>query len=101
MVSREQVLDALRLVVDPELGINVVDLGLVYRVDVSDGHVKVVMTMTSPACPLGALLTEQAEATIWQNVPDVTSVTVDLTWEPPWSPERMSDAARERLGGAG
>ncbi len=100
-VTAGQVQEALCHVIDPELGINIVDLGLVYRVSVEEGRVHVVMTMTTPACPLGESLTEQAEATIWQNVPGVKSVAVDLAWEPPWHPSMMSDGARKQLGWAG
>lgn len=97
-MTPEQVREALRLVLDPELGINVVDLGLVYRVDVEDGNVRVAMTMTTPTCPLGETLSEQAEATIWQNVPGLKSVALDLVWDPPWKPTMMSDAAKEKMG---
>ena len=96
----ENVREALRDVLDPELGINVVDLGLVYEVRVRDGDVSVAMTMTTPACPLGETLSEQAEAAIRQKVPVVKSVTVDLVWDPPWRPSMMSDVAKERLGWA-
>ena len=99
-VTTESVREALRAVIDPELGINVVDLGLVYDVRVEDGDVSVAMTMTTPACPLGETLSEQAEAAIRQKVPGVKSVTVDLVWDPPWRSSMMSDAARERLGWA-
>ncbi len=99
-VTAEQVRGALRRVIDPELGINVVDLGLVYGVRAEDGDVGVVMTMTTPACPLGETLTEQAEAAIRQTVLGVRSVTVDLVWEPPWRPAMMSDAAKAQLGWA-
>ena len=97
-MTPDQVREALRLVIDPELGVNVVDLGLVYDVSIEDGSVRVSMTMTTPACPLGESLAEQAEATIRQNVPGVKSASVDLVWEPPWRPSMMSDAARARLG---
>ena len=96
----ENVREALRDVLDPELGINVVDLGLVYEVRVRDGDVSVAMTMTTPACPLGETLREQAEAAIRQKVPGVKSVTVDLVWDPPWRPSMISDAAKEQLGWA-
>jgi metal-sulfur cluster biosynthetic enzyme len=99
-VTAGKVREALRCVIDPELGINVVDLGLVYDVTVEDGTIRVAMTMTTPACPLGETLTEQAEATVWQNVPGVKSVMVDLVWDPPWRPAMMSDAAKEQLGWA-
>ena len=98
MVTAEQIREALRSVIDPELGINVVDLGLVYGIDVTDGVVRVRMTMTTPACPLGESLAEQAEATIFQNVRGVKAVSVDLVWDPSWKPSMMSDAARARLG---
>jgi metal-sulfur cluster biosynthetic enzyme len=95
----EEVRKALRHIVDPEVGINVVDLGLIYRVEATEGHVRVAMTMTAPACPLGEVLTEEAEAAIRTRVPGVRSIRVELVWEPPWSPSMMSPAARQRLGG--
>ena len=97
-MTENQVREALRRVLDPELGINVVDLGLVYAVEVQDGRVRVAMTMTSPACPLGESLTAEAEAAIRRSVPRVTAVTVDLVWEPPWRPDMMSEATRKQLG---
>jgi len=96
--TEEQILDALRQVVDPELGINIVDLGLIYGVECLDGRVRVRMTMTSPACPLGAYLTEMVHTTVEYSVPHVRSVEVLLVWEPPWSPEKMSIEARRQLG---
>ena len=92
------ILDALRDVIDPELGINVVDLGLVYDVEASDGDVSVRMTMTTPACPLGESLSGAAEAAIRRRMPGVRSVRVDLVWDPAWNPSMMSGAAKERLG---
>jgi metal-sulfur cluster biosynthetic enzyme len=97
-MADESVLEALRLVMDPEIGMNVVDLGLVYRADVHDGNVQVAMTMTTQACPLGESLVAEAESAIRQHVPGVRSVTVDLVWEPAWEPSMMSAAARKRLG---
>ncbi len=96
--TSNEILDALRHVIDPEIGINVVDLGLVYEAEARDGHVRVVMTMTSPACPLGESLSEKAGAAIRQNVRGVKSVSVGLVWEPAWQPSMMFNAARERLG---
>ena len=93
-----EILEALRHVVDPEVGINVVDLGLVYEARLQDGHARVVMTMTTAACPLGESIADEARAAIRRNVPGVTAVSVDLVWEPPWQPSMMSAAARERLG---
>jgi metal-sulfur cluster biosynthetic enzyme len=94
----EEVRAALRRVIDPEIGINVVDLGLVYEVRTQGGHVHVVMTMTTAACPLGESIARQAQTAIQQHVGGVTSVSVDLVWEPVWQPSMMSEAARERLG---
>ena len=98
MVTRDQVLEALRQVVDPELRVNIVDLGLVYSIDVQDGEVHVAMTMTTPGCPLVGNLLGMADAVIRQTVPDVTSVEVELVWDPPWNPSRMSEAAKKQLG---
>jgi metal-sulfur cluster biosynthetic enzyme len=95
---RRQVLDALREVVDPELGLNVVDLGLVYRVAVDDSsRVEIDLSMTTPACPLGEHLLLEAEQRI-RAVPEVRSVEARLVWDPPWQPERMSGTARAALG---
>lgn len=96
-----QVLEALRAVIDPELGVNIVDLGLVYSVEVRNGEVLVKMTMTTPACPLGTFLTDMVEAAIWQSIPEVESVRVELVWDPPWHPGMMSQAAKEQFGWAG
>jgi metal-sulfur cluster biosynthetic enzyme len=97
-MTAEQVREALKLVIDPEIGMNVVDLGLVYSTEVTDGDVKIAMTMTSPTCPLGESIAEEAEATVWQRVPGVRSVTVDLVWEPAWHPTMMSETAKATLG---
>ncbi len=95
----DRVRDALRLVIDPEIGVNIVDLGLVYEVTVTNSDVHVELTMTTPACPLSEYVTTNAEATIWQNVPGVTAVNIDLVWEPAWNPDMISDEARRQLGG--
>ena len=92
------VLDALRTVIDPELGVNVVDLGLVYRIDHEDQRVHICMTMTSPACPLGEYLKEVVETTVKDRVEGVSDVEVSLVWDPPWSPEMMSAGARREIG---
>lgn len=89
--------EALRQVLDPELGINIVDLGLVYRIEIEGTRVRVVMTMTSPACPLGDYVKDLVDSTLRWRVADVRDVEVVLVSEPPWNPEMMSDAARQRL----
>lgn len=98
-VALDRARDALRTVIDPEMGIDVVELGLVYSIDVAvDGTVAVRMTMTSPACPLGEFLRESAECAIRDSLPDAPAVEVALVFEPPWTPDRISDTARRQLG---
>lgn len=89
---------ALRQVIDPEVGMNIVDLGLVYRLEAGEGGVELDLTMTSPACPLGEMIAAEAETALAACVPPGRAVTVQLVWEPPWSPERMSDEARQHFG---
>ncbi len=96
--TSSEILDALRGVVDPEMGINIVDLGLVYEAAARDGDVQVAMTMTTAACPLEESMADKAEAVIRRRVPGVKSVKIQLVWEPPWQPSMMSAAAREQLG---
>ena len=96
---REAALQALRGVIDPEVGVNIVDLGLVYDVDVNveDRRVHVRMTMTSPACPLGEQILSDAEQRL-QTIDGIDDVQVELVWDPPWGPERMAPPARQALG---
>jgi len=95
----EQLIQALRQVIDPELRMNIVDLGLVYSAEmIDDGQAEVAMTLTAPGCPLAGMLTEMAEAAIWRQVPGAKSVRVRLVWSPPWQPSMMSDVAKEELG---
>ena len=89
---------ALNNLEDPEAGMNIVDLGLVYGIAVTPGSVRVDMTMTSPACPMGAYLVDEAEAALRAAAPPGTAVRVELVWEPAWSPERMSPEARRQFG---
>jgi metal-sulfur cluster biosynthetic enzyme len=96
--SDDAVWDALRTVNDPEVGMNVVDLGLVYGVTVEGADVRVELTMTSPACPLGDVIVENAAAAIRAAAPEARTVDVALVWEPPWTPDRMSEAARAKFG---
>jgi metal-sulfur cluster biosynthetic enzyme len=96
--TSSEILEALRGVVDPEMGINIVDLGLVYDTGAQDGDVHVTMTMTTAACPLGESLADEAAAVIRQRVRGVKSVSVQLVWDPTWQPSMMSASAREQLG---
>ena len=88
---------ALGEVIDPELGLDVVNLGLVYGVDLVDGALRVQLTMTTPACPLGDEIVRDAEARL-RALPGVRAVTVELVWEPPWDASRMMPSAKEALG---
>jgi metal-sulfur cluster biosynthetic enzyme len=96
-LTPELALDALYEVIDPELGVNIVDLGLVYDVLIDDGSVVVVMTLTTPGCPLGGFMEDEIHRCLSQ-FPQVRSSEVEIVWDPPWDPELMSDEAREQLG---
>jgi FeS assembly SUF system protein len=97
-VLREQVIDALREVYDPELPVNIYDLGLIYTCEVDDqGRVVVEMTLTAPGCPVAQTFPYSVECAV-RAVPGVTSAHVELVWEPPWTQERMSETARLQLG---
>jgi metal-sulfur cluster biosynthetic enzyme len=98
MATETDIREALRRVVDPEIGVNIVDLGLVYRIEVDGARAQITMTMTSPACPLADYLKNLVRSAIRQHVPDVVGVEIHLEWEPPWDPEMMSDEARRQLG---
>jgi metal-sulfur cluster biosynthetic enzyme len=97
MATETDIREALLHVVDPEIGVNIVDLGLVYRIEVEGGRVRIAMTMTSPTCPLADYLKDLVTSAIRQHVPDVVDVDINLEWEPPWDPDMMSDQARRQL----
>jgi metal-sulfur cluster biosynthetic enzyme len=98
MVSIEEVNDALREVIDPELGLDFVELGLIYDVEIdADGGVKVVYTLTSPGCPIGPQVAEQIEEFV-SELEGVRSVASEMTFSPPWSPDLMSEDAKFALG---
>ena len=98
-VTPEQVKRALTEVEDPEIGMDIVGLGLVYKTEVSDdAKVRVEMTLTSPGCPMGSYILTQAHAAV-MNLPGVKDVQVDLVWTPPWDPKTMaSDEVKAELG---
>lgn len=97
MVTKLQVREALKKVIDPEIGINIVDLGLVYDVQVEGGVAHVRMTLTVPGCPLANMLTYQAEKFV-RELEGITDVKLELTWDPPWNPKMMSEDAKRKLG---
>jgi metal-sulfur cluster biosynthetic enzyme len=97
-MSEDDVKAALKMVEDPEAGMSVLDLGLVYGIALEAGRVRVEMTMTSPACPASDYIVDEAAAAIRAVAPAGTDVEVRLVWDPPWTPERMSAEAQQRFG---
>lgn len=98
VATEDMVREALREnVIDPEIGINVVDLGLVYGIDVQDATAEVTMTLTTPACPLGPYIDSEVRSAL-QDVPGIEDTKVNLVWTPPWDPSKMSEDAKLELG---
>jgi len=94
----EAVIDALKEIYDPEIPVNIYELGLVYGVDITDdGHVAVTMTLTTPHCPVAESMPGEVELRVGA-VPGVGSAEVELVWDPPWDPQKMSDEAKLELG---
>ena len=97
MIDQETLVSALRTVKDPELNVNVIDLGLIYSIQTHDDQVDIEMTLTTPACPVGPEMLRNA-VTALESVPGVAKANVRLVMSPPWSPDKMTDAARDELG---
>lgn len=97
MADEVQLLDALKQVIDPELMVNIVDLGLVYDISQEERTVSVDMTLTSPACPAGPQIMQQSKMAL-EQLEDVDEANIKLVMSPPWTPERMTDDARDQLG---
>jgi metal-sulfur cluster biosynthetic enzyme len=97
MVTKEQVYEVLQECYDPEIPVNIVDLGLVYDVQVEDDRVAVKMTLTAPGCGMGGMIAADARQKIL-GLEGVVDATVDLVWDPPWDPSRISEEAKQRLG---
>lgn len=97
MLTKQTILDKLKTIPDPELGVSIVDLGLIYGVDIKNGKVTVRMTLTTIGCPLFSLIAEPVKSAI-REFPEVKDVEVDLSFDPPWTPERMSEDAKIQLG---
>lgn len=96
--TRDDVLEGLKNVLDPEIGINIVDLGLVYDAEISDSSdVLVTMTLTSIGCPLGPVIMQEVDNAL-KDLPGIGETDVKLVWSPPWSPENMSEDAKDELG---
>ncbi len=95
--QEEAVIAALKTVYDPEIPVDIYELGLIYKLGVDAGNVEIQMTLTSPACPVAGTLPGDVESRV-REVEGVTDVLVDLVWDPPWGMEKMSEAARLQLG---
>jgi len=97
MIEKENVLNALREVYDPEIPVNVVDLGLIYEIIIDGENVHLKMTLTAPGCPLSAMIANDAKEKVIQNT-DAKNVVVEFVWEPKWTPDMMTEEAKKNLG---
>jgi FeS assembly SUF system protein len=99
MIKKEQIVEQLKTIIDPELHINIWDLGLIYNIaiDQENGKVDIRMTLTTPGCPLSFVFEEWIPAAV-KKVDGVKEVEIELVWEPPWDPDKMSDDQKEALG---
>lgn len=97
MATDAELIETLKQVIDPELMVNIVDLGLIYSVNQTDRKVDVEMTLTSPACPAGPQIVQQAKMAL-ERLDDVDEAAIRITLSPPWTPDRMTDEAKDMLG---
>jgi metal-sulfur cluster biosynthetic enzyme len=97
MLTQDEIYEVLRECYDPELPVNVVDLGLIYNVVIENGGVNVQMTLTAPGCSMGAMIATEIEDKLL-GIPDCERAQVEIVWDPPWTPHRMSETARQQLG---
>jgi metal-sulfur cluster biosynthetic enzyme len=98
MATKEEIYEVLSMCYDPEIPVNIVDLGLIYDVQIEGSTVNVKMTLTAPGCGMGGMIAGQARQKILDNIEGVEEANVDLVWDPPWDPSRISPQAREKLG---
>ncbi len=96
-VTKEEILKVLKNVVDPEVGINVVDMGFIYGVEIEGRKVKIRMTLTTPGCPMHAMFVHEVEDAV-KSAFDNVEVEVEVVFDPPWTPDRMSNEAKKKLG---
>lgn len=97
-LDENSVRDLLRQVIDPEVGMNIVDLGLIYGVECAPEHLRITMTMTTPACPMADMIIDDIKVVLAMALSETVRVDVDLVWEPPWNREMMSAEARKHFG---
>tara|TARA_R110002020_G_scaffold444280_1_gene655679 strand:- start:142 stop:447 length:306 start_codon:yes stop_codon:yes gene_type:complete len=99
MVALEEVIDVLKTIYDPEIPVNIYDLGLIYNIDIADDNdIQVDMTLTSPACPVAETLPPMIEQAIKLQIPQTKMAVVQVVWEPPWDQSKMSESAKLELG---
>lgn len=96
-IDRATVADLLYQVIDPEIGINIVDLGLIFGIRVEAGHIVITMTLTTPGCPLAGYIEDCIHRSLW-GLPNLENIEVKIVWDPAWGPELMSDQAKVELG---
>jgi metal-sulfur cluster biosynthetic enzyme len=98
MATKEEVYEVLQQCYDPEIPVNIVDLGLIYDVQIEGNKVNVKMTLTAPGCGMGGMIAGQARQKILDNIDGVEEATVELVWDPPWDPSRIKEEAKQKLG---
>ena len=96
-VTENQILEVLTNVYDPEIPIDIVNLGLIYGIDIDGGNVRITMTMTAPGCPASTQIASESKILVGE-IPGVENVEIDLVWDPPWDPSKMSEEAQDSLG---
>lgn len=97
MVTQETIIEKLKQCIDPELGINIVDLGLVYAINIENSRVNVLLTLTTPGCPLDSYFVKDITNKL-KTIKDISDVSVELTFNPPWDPSKMSEKSKDILG---
>jgi metal-sulfur cluster biosynthetic enzyme len=97
MITEKEILAKINEINDPDIGIGLVDLGLVYKTEVTDGNISITMTLTTPLCPLAATFEKQISEKFTDNK-DISKIKVEFTFDPPWSVERISEETRMRMG---
>ncbi len=96
-ITKEDVIETLKSVIDPEIGLNIVDLGLVYDVQISEEMILIIMTLTTPGCPMHGSIVDWVQRIVSMSFPNKL-IDVQLVWEPRWTPDKMSEEARRQLG---
>ncbi len=97
MITKDQVMQKLEEVIDPEIGLNIVEMGLIYGVEIKEDSVNVKMTLTAPGCPLQNTLVAIAKDSL-QQIPGIKDVKIEIVWDPPWHPSMLSEDAKKKLG---